>query len=211
MTDDYDAEEEPPLSAVESTREGTDETIVEIWRGPHLVGQVYWDGIEPVVQIFDDRRTGYNLLPMSELANVMVVAEPIVTPDDAVTEDDDEEYEEHPATTELVAEFDSQAVHRSEGGEGYFTMTVARRFIDRCTDLELAVVNVEGFDLADGEVRARPNLFGSFGGNPEALEWDEYVEEVNERAADLIKGWPKRDTVVVAFRVQEPTGESFVA
>ena len=69
---------------------------------------------------------------------------------------------------------------------------------------------MEGFDLEDGELRARANLVLAVT-MPGVDEWSVFRPAANALANDTLRGWQERDTLVVAFVVQQPDGESFVA
>lgn len=210
-----------PLRIVETDREGFDEPVVELWRDDEFVGMVFWDGEATVVQVYPAAAGDVHDLELRDLLRVLDMAERIVDPlameDDglgelrmAVAETEGGWEDEHPATVELVEEFDPQAAHRSEDGEGYFPASIAPAFITRCEELGLAVVEMEGFDWDGRSLAARPGLELMI--RPETMmSWGEFRVYANARAADTLNDWPTRETLVVAFVVQQPDGETFVA
>lgn len=211
-----------PLRFVETDRDTFDEPVIELWRDNEFVGMVFWDGEAAVVQIYQDESGDVYDLGLVELVRVLDLAEQIVTPEeyrtspglqldssDAVDNEGDWA-EEHPATLALVGEFDPRASHRSEDGEGFFPRDVAADFVDRCDELDLAVVEMEGFDLEGGELRPRPNLVLNVT-LPGVFDWSVFRPTGNALARDTLVGWPRRDNLVVAFVVQQPDGETFVA
>jgi hypothetical protein len=127
--------------------------------------------------------------------------------------DDEEGWEaEDPRAVELVTEFDPLAVHRSEGGRGFFLPGVATDFVGACERLGLAVIEVEGFGWDGEEVERRPELLAIMA--PQEVSgtgWNAYRPGANRRAREVIAGWPNDGTVVVGFVVGEPGGETFVA
>ena len=211
-----------PMRIVESEREGFDEPVVELWRDDEFVGMVFWDGDVAVAQIYPDTDGDVFDLDLGEMVQVLEMAERIVTPEellediglsaaaeDATTEDEDWSGE-HPATLELVNEFDPQAVHRTPDGEGFFPRSVAEDFVRRCDELDLAVAEMEGFDLEGNILKPRPNLTMTIQ-VPGVADWSTFRVAANAMAADTLAGWPHRSTLVIAFVVQQPDGESFVA
>ncbi len=226
-----------PLRIVETEREDFDQPVVELWRDDEFVGMVFWDDDTPVVQIYPDDDGDVKDLDVRELIRVLDMAEQIVSPvadaaefaelraslgirraePDAEDEADDggggdeQSWEsEHPATMTLLDEFDPQAVHRTSDGEGFFPRPVAEEFIKRCDELDLAVVEMEGFDLEGAVLVPRPNLdLVVRVQGPTA--WDVFRPAANARALDTLLDWPSRATLVVAFVLQQPDGDTIVA
>ena len=205
-----------PLRIVETEREGFDQTVVELWREDEFVGMVFWDGGATVVQIYP---TGDDVhdLEISDLLRVLDTAQRIVDPfafeqvEDVVqlgAKDDD--LAEDPATAALTAEFDPQALHRTEDGEGFFPVAVAAALIDRCQELGLAVVEMEGFDLVSGELKGRPGLTLMIRPEEGTTSFAGFVSYANEQARTHLSNWPQRDSMVIAFVIQQPDGETIV-
>jgi len=124
--------------------------------------------------------------------------------------DADDWAHEHPATVTLVSEFDALAVYRGEDGEGFFPRSVALDFIRRCDELDLAVVEMEGFDLEGDVLIPRPTLDFAVRTAGDG-EWHLFRPTTNATALDTLTDWPARPTLVAAFVVMQPDGESFVA
>jgi hypothetical protein len=219
-----------PLRIVESDRDGFDGPIVELWRDDEFIGMVFWDDDVAIVQIYSDDDGDVKDLDARELMRVLDMAERIVSPvadadefadlraafggtvvaDDAARDLSGGWDAEHPATLTLVGEFDTQSVHRTEDGEGFFPRDVADEFIRRCEELDLAVVEMEGFDLEGGGLVPRPNMSVLIRVQGET-DWSVFRATANGRALDTLHEWPKRSSLVVAFVVQQPDGETFVA
>jgi hypothetical protein len=214
-----------PIRIVETERDDFEGPVVELWRDDEFIGQVFWDDGVPVVQIYPADDGDVQDLDINDLIRVLETAQAIVDPSDldealaglrmvsAVSiggEPATGWEDEHPATVELVAEFDPKAVHRSDDGEGFFPAAVAEDFIRRCAELDLAVVEMEGFDLAGGTLRARPGLELVIRPQ-EFMAWRDFRSFANARALDSLGDWATRDSLVFAFVVQQPDGETFVA
>ncbi len=213
-----------PLRIVESEREGFDEPVVELWRDDEFVGMVFWDEDTPIVQIYPDDDGDVKDLDLRELMRILDLAERIVSPvvdsDDfsdlraavaaEATSDENGWEEEDPATLTLVGEFDPRAAYRTADGEGFFRRSDAEEFIRRSDELDLAVVEMEGFDLEGATLVPRPNLamVVRVQGVP---EWSVFRAAANARALDTLADWPSRGSLVMAFVVQQPDGETFVA
>lgn len=217
-----------PLRIVETEREDFDQPVVELWRDDEFVGMVFWDEDVAVVQIYPDRDGDVYDLDLGDLFRALGVAEAIVTPeeyrvdesefggieaegpDSADGDGDDGWADEHPATLALVGEFDPRARHRSEDGEGFFARSVAMDFIARCDELDLAVVEMEGFDFDGLVLKPRPQLVLAVT-LPGMKDWTVFRPAANALAQDTLSDWPMRSSLVVAFVVQQPDGETFVA
>jgi hypothetical protein len=216
-----------PIRIVETEREGFEEPVVELWMQDEFVGMVFWDGSSTIVQIYPASDADVHDLEMRDLFRALELAERIVDPfafdqvDGLVQvgaaraqakrqEEEGDWSEEDPATVELLSEFDPLAAFRSEDGEGFFARDVALRFVHRCSELRLAVVEMEGFDLVGGELKARPGLELVVGPQP-VMSAAEFLSHANATALDHLDGWPRRESLVVAFVVQQQDGETIVA
>ena len=210
-----------PIQLAETERDDFDGPIVELWRGDDFIGMIFWDGNAPIVQIYPNSDGDVHDLDVNELQRLLDTAVRIIDPD-ALGEEFDELREavaaanetdwgdEHPATTELLAEFDSQAVYRTEDGEGFFPKAVAGTFITKCEEIDLAVVEMEGFDLEGGTLIPRPKL--DLQVSPQSvMSWSEFRTFANASAQDALRSWPNRETLVIAFVFQQPDMETIVA
>lgn len=217
-----------PLRIVESERDDFEEPVVEIWRDDDFVGMIFWDEDLAVVQIYPDDAGDVYDLDLGDLFRVLGMAEAIVTPEEfRVAEEeyggveldvgrpaDDDDHggweDEDPATIALVTDFDPRAAHRSSDGEGFFARQDAFDFIARCDELDLAVVEMEGFDLDGSVVKPRPRLVLTVS-LPGMDSWRVFRPAANALAQDTLSDWPPRSSLVVAFVVQQPDGQTFVA
>jgi hypothetical protein len=207
-----------PITMVETDRDDFEGTVVELWRADSFVGMVFFDGAAPIVQIYPDGDDDVHDLDVRELQVLLDTAVRIVDPA-ALDEDLADLREaartagwegEHPATAELLSEFDDRAVHRTEDGEGFFERAVADAFIARCEELDLAVVEMEGFDLVDGELGPDTGL--ELAVTPQSMmTWSEFRTFANATAASKLAEWPMHDSLVVAFVFQQPDAEIIVA
>ncbi|MCL1595226.1 MAG: hypothetical protein M3132_12830 [Actinomycetia bacterium] len=211
-----------PIQLAETERDDFDGPIVELWRGDDFVGMIFWDGGAPIVQIYPDSDGDVQDLDINELQRLLDTAVRIVDP--TATEDefadlrnavaeanqDDALAAVHPATTELLAEFDDLAVYRTQDGEGFFPKPVAEAFIAKCEELDLAVVEMEGFDLEGDTLVPRPKL--DLQVTPQSIMgWSEFRTYANATCQDTLRGWRSRDTLVIAFVFQQPDTETIVA
>jgi hypothetical protein len=213
-----------PIRIVETDREGFDTPVVELWRDDEFVGMVFWDGETSIVQIYPEDDGDVKDLEVEDLFRALEFANQIITPEefkssefaelrsavgaDAAGGDDGYEYS-NPGVETLLNRFDDQAAYRNDDGEGYFTRDVAMEFVAICNQLDIAVVEMEGFDLNYDEVTARPNL--TFIARSLEDDWASFRPNANGSAAARLADWPERDSLVVAFVLQLEDGETIVA
>jgi hypothetical protein len=213
-----------PLRINEREHEDFDQPLVELWRDDDFVGYVFWDEDTPVVQIFLDEDGDPYDLDLQDLIRVLDTAERIVSPEAfgedeleelrarvaaAGGEEDDGWGDEDPRIVSLFEEFDGRAAHRNEDGEGFFRRVDAEAFITRCNELDLAVIEMEGFDLDGPQLVQRPNLVLTV--QTLSSIWESFRPQANFTALDTLGDWPKRESLVVAFVVQLQSGETRVA
>jgi hypothetical protein len=210
-----------PIRLAETEREDFDGPIVELWRQDEFIGMVFWDGEAPIVQIYTDAGGDDHDLDVNELQRILDTALAMVDPGGdedeefselqaAVAEAGAEEGSEHPSTIDLLAVFDPQAVFRTDDGEGFFPRSIAEAFITKCEELDLAVVEMEGFDLDGTTLVQRPQL--DLQVRPlENMTWPEFRTYANVSAHDTLRAWPTRESLVVAFVFQQPDTEIIVA
>lgn len=213
-----------PLRINERDHEDFDQPIVELWRDDDFVGYVFYDEDIPVVQIFPDKEGDPHDLDLQDLIRVLDTAERIVSPE-AFTEGELDDLrsrvaaaeggegdgwgDEDPKVISLFEEFDERAAFRNEEGEGFFGRVDAEAFLTRCNELDLAVIEMEGFDLEGTELVQRPNLVLNV--QTTSSIWDSFRPQANFTALDTLGGWPKRETLVVAFVIQLANGDTRVA
>ena len=216
-----------PIRIVETEREDFDEPVVELWMENEFIGMVFWDGASTIVQVYPAGDDDVHDLEVRDLFRALEMAERIVDPlafdqvDGLIDlgsgrveakreESDDDWSDEDPSTVELLSEFDPLAAFRSDDGEGFFPRDAAEPFVRRCEELRLAVVEMEGFDFIAGELKARPGLELVVRPQP-VMSAAEFRSHANATALDHLTGWPRRDSLVVAFVVQQEDGETIVA
>ena len=212
-----------PLRIVETDRPEFDEPVVELWRDDAFIGMVFWDGEESIVQIYPDQDGDVQDLETGDLLRVLDMAVRIVTPLDQL-EDDEGDYleafnaaapegewdEELPETNALTSEFDSRVVFRAEDGEGFYNRDTALELVERCEQLGLAVVEIDGFDLEGSVLIPRAEL-GVFVDAPAGMDWSVRAAAANGQVRAALESWPGRPSLVAAIVVQQPDGESFIA
>lgn len=213
-----------PLRIVETDRPEFDEPVVELWRDDEFVGMVFWDGEEAIAQIYPDGAGDVHDIEVGDLIRVTDIAARIVTPLDQQPDDEDGDYleafnesapegewnEEDPATSALTSEFDSRVVFRTEDGEGFFDRSTAIEVVERCEQLGLAVIEIDGFDL-DGAVLIPRAELGIVIAAPGDIGWGVRAAAANAQVRAALESWPARPTLVAALVIQQSDGESFVA
>jgi hypothetical protein len=212
-----------PLRIVETDRPEFDEPVVELWRDNAFVGMVFWDGEETIVQIYPDDGGDVHDLEVGDLIRVLDMAIRIVAPPDAY-EEDEEQYlqgfnpqapegewdDESTETNALTSEFDVRVVYRADDGEGFYDRDTALELVTRCVELGLAVVEMDGFDLDGTQLKHRPEL-GVYVDAPAGIDWSTRAAAANGQVRAALESWPDTPSLVAAFVVQQPDGESFIA
>ena len=208
-----------PIRLAETERDDFDGPIVEFWREDEFIGMVFWDGESPIMQIYPDGDGDVQDLDVFEFQQLLDTAIRMIDPGGdtefaelkaAVVEAVGEGADLHVATADLLTEFDSQAVFRTDDGEGFFRKNVAEAFITKCEELDLAVVEMEGFDLEGSTLVPRPRL--DLQVTPQSMMlWPEFRTFANVTAHDTLRTWPGRDSLVIAFVIQQPDSETIVA
>lgn len=209
-----------PLRLVEKEHDDFEEPIVELWRENEFVGYVFWDDDTPIVQVFLDSDGDPFDLDLRDFQRILEMADQIVSPD-MFSEDELEDLRTRvqaaangqgpgeDVVEALTDEFDDEARYRNDDGEGFYPRSTAEAIIERCNELDIAVVEMEGFDYENRTLSPRPNLNLLVRGNP-GDQWNVFRPEANLRATQTLYDWPKRDSLVVAFVVQLSNGESIV-
>jgi hypothetical protein len=208
-----------PIRLAETERDDFDGPIVEFWREDEFIGMVFWDGDSPIVQIYPDADGEVQDLDVYELQQLLDTAIRMVDPGGdedfvelraAVADAAIDDADVHPATADLLEEFDPRAVFRTDDGEGFFPKKVAEAFITKCEELDLAAVEMEGFDLEGTTLVPRPKL--DLRVTPQSvMSWPEFRTFANITCHDTLRVWPNRDSLVVAFVFQQPDTETIVA
>jgi len=213
-----------PITLVETDRDDFEGPIVELWRGESFIGMVFHDGTDSIVQIYPDGDGDVHDVAVAELQALLDTAVRIVDPDAMEDElaalreaaggpnsDEGDDWDSvHPATASLLSEFDARAVHRTEDGEGFFPRSLGQSFIARCEELDLAVVEMEGFEFRGGELSADSSM--DLAVTPQAMmSWPEFRTYANTTAASALSDWQDRESVVIAFVFQQPDTELIVA
>jgi hypothetical protein len=212
-----------PLRIVETDRPEFDEPVVELWRDDDFVGMVFWDGEETIVQIYPDNDGDVHDLEIGDLIRVLDMAVRIVTPEDRLDEEEEEylrEYnamepegewdEEAAETNALTADFDERVVYRADDGEGFYDRATALELVERCEQLHLAVVEMDGFDLQGSQLTHRPEL-GIYVDAPAGIDWSTRAAAANAQTRAALDAWPDIDSLVATFVIQQRDGESFIA
>ncbi len=211
----------------ETTPEGWDDPVAELWDDDEFVGQVYFDGVDVMTQLYPTPDGEPRVLEVAELMRVLELAARVVTPDDGEelselrtalgTETgrkddarDDEGSDDLGAVGVLADAFDDAAAHRGEEDEGFYPRDAVVAMVRRCNDLDLAVVHLEGFDMRDGSVEAARGYMVDIGKAHRGEPWPTFRAGCNIQAEAVLEGWPLRPSFVVAIEIEDRNGEIFV-
>jgi hypothetical protein len=110
----------------------------------------------------------------------------------------------------LAAEFDKRAVRRGPEDEGFYPPDAAMGIVRRCSDLDLAVISLEGFLIGGDSLRPASGCSADLGAAYRGEPWPTFLAGCNLQAQALLERWPRRTGFVVTFEVEDAAGEAFV-
>ena len=188
--------------------------VADLIEDDEVVGLAYEDEGELLVEFYPDADGEPRLYDVADLQRVLdtvvsMLGGAIEATPEAAGEPGPAGPEEHPVDA-LAAQFDRRAARRGPEDEGFYPYDVATGIIERCRDLSLAVVSMEGFTLHPDRIDpvggCSADLGDAFRGEP----WPTFLAACNLQAMTLLERWPRRANFVVAFEVQDAAGEVFV-
>ena len=104
----------------------------------------------------------------------------------------------------------SAPLRRGPEDEGFYPPEAAAGIINRCSDLGLAVVAIEGFTLHSDREERVPGCAADLGAAYRGEPWSAFLAGCNLQAMTLLERWPRRASFAISFEVQDATGEVFV-
>lgn len=188
--------------------------VADLIEDDEVVGMAYEDEGELLVEFYPDSEGEPRLYVAADLQRVLDTVSAMLGAGDADAIDggetaDDAAPAEHPVDV-LAAEFDRRALRRGPEDEGFYPMEAAVGIINRCGELGLAVVALEGFTLHSGAeakvAGCAAKLAAAYQGEP----WSAFLAGCNLQAMALLERWPRRAGFTVTFEVQDAAGEVFV-
>ncbi len=188
--------------------------VADLIEDDEVVGMAYEDEGQLLVEFYPDTEGEPRLYEVADLQRVLDTAGAMLAAEAGDAEAGEEPSPdsapaEHPVDV-LAAEFDGRATRRGPEDEGFYPLEAAVGIINRCSDLGLAVVALEGFTIHSGsEDRVggcAANLGTAFKGEP----WGAFQAGCNLQAMALLERWPRRASFAITFEVQDAAGEVFV-
>jgi len=186
--------------------------VADLIEDDEVVGMAYEEEGQLLVEFYPDAEGEPRLYDVADLQRVLdtVGAMLGVEPASAGTGTGTAvEEAEHPVDL-LAAEFDERAARRGPEDEGFYPLDAAVGIVQRCGELGLAVVAMEGFSLhrngKDAVAGCSADLGSIYRGEP----WAAFVAGCNLQAMSLLERWPRRPNFAVTFEAQDAAGEVFV-
>jgi hypothetical protein len=188
--------------------------VADLIEDDEVVGMAYEDEGELLVEFYPDADGEPRLYVAADLQRVLdTVSAMLGAGNEEAAEGEEPSPDapagEHPVDV-LAAEFDRRALRRGPEDEGFYPMEAAIGIINRCSELGLAVVALEGFSLHSGAedkvAGCAANLAAAYKGEP----WSGFLAGCNLQAMTLLERWPRRASFAVTFEVQDAAGEVFV-
>jgi hypothetical protein len=199
------------LIARESTREDWDGPVIDLVEDGAVVGCVYTDEGELLAEFYSDEDADPWVFDVTELQKVLDVAVRMLEPEGerppAAAEAEDAGID---PIDQLASEFDATATRRGEEDEGFYPIGAARHLVGRCDQLDLAVVQVEGFRARAGELETISGYSTDFGKAHRGEPWPLYRAGCNTQAAATLEHWGRQDEILVALEVEDRNGEVYV-
>jgi hypothetical protein len=189
--------------------------VADLIEEDEVVGMAYEDEGQLLVEFYPDGDGEPRLYDVADLQRVldtvgaMLGAEPDAGPDALGALLPERSSGEHPVDA-LAAEFDERALRRGPEDEGFYPPEAAAAIINRCGELGLAVVAIEGFTLHSDREERVPGCAADLGTAYRGEPWAAFLAGCNLQAMALLERWPHRVSFAVSFEVQDAAGEVFV-
>lgn len=194
------------LTARDTEHEG--EPLVELMEEGRLVGYVYDDEGTLLAEFLPDQSGEPWAFEVDDLQRILDAARAILVPEEpAPTTTADGE--QHPVDT-LADEFDALAVRRGEEDEGFYPVEVVARIFERCGELDLAVVSLEGFTVHPEFIEPLPGHSIDMGDAHDGEPWPTFKAGCHVQGLAVLEKWATRPGVAVALEVGDREGDRFV-
>ena len=182
--------------------------IVELVEDGTSVGLVYLDEgrlyAEFVAEV-DGDRWAYEV---DDLHRALDVAASMLAPPEPEEPVDDPDAP-HPVDR-LATVFDPQAIRRGEEDEGFFPLPVAVAMVRAASELDLAVVSLEGFTVNEGWIAPVSGCDVDIGAAHDGEPWPVFKAGCNVQAEAVLERWPRKPGFGVAVEVADASGERYV-
>ena len=188
-------------------------SVADLIEDDEVVGMAYEDEGEVLVEFYPDADGEPRLYDVADLQRVLDTVAAIFGSAGGAGELDgavpDAPSAEHPVDA-LAAEFDRRALRRGPEDEGFYPLDVSAGIVNRCSDLGLAVVSLEGLTLHAGREDRAPGCAANLGAAYRGEPWAAFLAGCNLQALALLERWPRRAGFAVTLEVQDAAGEVFV-
>jgi hypothetical protein len=196
------------LIARESSRPDWDGPVVDLVEEDTIVGCVYVDAGDLLVEFYSDEDGEPWIYDVSDLQRVLDVAAAMLAPDEedaAPAEPGDVD-----PIDQLASEIDATAARRGEEDEGFYPAAAARRAVALAEALDLAVATLEGFELRFGRLQQLPGHTVDVAAAHRGEPWALFRAGCNTQAAAVLEQWSRGRELLVAVEVEDRSGEVYV-
>jgi len=195
------------LTARDSEQDG--EPVVELFEDGRLVGYSYLDEGGLFVEFLPDEEGDPWAFEVDDLQRILDAARAMLVPDLELESATPTAGGDHPVDT-LATEFDALAVRRGEEDEGFYPIPVAARIFDRCAQLDLAVVSIEGFTVHPDWIEAVAGYATDMGMAQDGEPWPTFKAGCHVQGMAVLEKWARRPDLAIALEVGDRQGDRFV-
>jgi hypothetical protein len=185
------------------------EPIVELIEEGRLVGYAYLDDGQLFAEFLPDEEGDPWAFDMDDLQRILDAARAMLEPEPEPDSTAPGAGGEHPVDA-LAAEFDTGAVRRGEEDEGFYPVATVARIFDRCAELDLAVVSLEGFQVHPDWIEPVPGHSVDMGDAHDGEPWPTFKAGCHVQGMAVLEKWGRRPGLVVALEVGDRDGDRFV-
>jgi hypothetical protein len=187
-----------------------DMPVVELIEAGRVVGIAYLDDIELLAEFYPDTNGEPWSFDVADLQRALDTAQAMLLPEgtDAL-EGGIDIGDRHPVDV-LAADFDDAAALRGEEDEGFYPRAAVAAIIRRSSELDLAVVSLEGVRVHEGWAEPLAGHAVDIGDAHDGDPWPAFKAGCNVFAGAVIERWPANDGFAIAVEVADRDGDRFV-
>jgi hypothetical protein len=196
------------LTARDTEQDG--EPLVELTEDGRLVGYVYIDDGALFAEFLADEVGDPWAFEVDDLQRILDAARAMLAPDEgepAVPATGGAG--EHPVDL-IAAQFDALAIRRGEEDEGFYPPEAVSAIFERCGELDLAVVSLEGFKVFPEYLEPIQGHSVDLGDAHDGEPWPTFRAGCHVQGLAVLEKWAHTPNLAVALEVCDREGDRFV-